>query len=86
MAYRLDIKRILSLNFFHDLPKIMLGCALAAIATDLFLIPNGLAAGGVTGLATIIQAVGASLKRFVQVVQVMFSRQLLNLLLLSRRR
>ena len=57
MAYRLDIKRILSLNFFHDLPKIMLGCALAAIATDLFLIPNGLAAGGVTGLATIIQAV-----------------------------
>ena len=33
---------------------------LAAIATDLFLIPNGLAAGGVTGLATIIQAVGAA--------------------------
>ena len=29
MAYRLDIKRILSMNFFHDLPKIMLGCALA---------------------------------------------------------
>lgn len=54
MAYRLDIKRILSMNFFHDLPKIMFGCALAAIATDLFLIPNGLAAGGVTGLATII--------------------------------
>lgn len=42
MAYRLDIKRILSMNFFHDLPKIMFGCALAAIATDLFLIPNGL--------------------------------------------
>ena len=60
MAYRLDIKRILSMNFFHDLPQIMLGCALAAIATDLFLIPNGLAAGGVTGLATIIQAVGAA--------------------------
>ena len=60
MAYRLDIKRILSMNFFRDLPQIMLGCALAAIATDLFLIPNGLAAGGVTGLATIIQAVGAS--------------------------
>ncbi|MFR7669439.1 MAG: YitT family protein [Collinsella sp.] len=55
MAYRLDIKRILSLNFFHDLPKIMLGCALAAIATDLFLIPNGLAAGGIAGLATIIR-------------------------------
>ena len=51
MAYRLDIKRILSLNFFHDLPKIMFGCALAAIATDLFLIPNGLAAGGVTRLS-----------------------------------
>ena len=60
MAYRLDIKRILSMNFFHDLPQIMFGCALAAIATDLFLIPNGLAAGGVTGLATIIQALGAA--------------------------
>lgn len=40
MAYRLDIKRILSMNFFHDLPQIMLGCALAAIATDLFLFPT----------------------------------------------
>lgn len=50
MAYRLDIKRILSMNFFHDLPQIMLGCALAAIATDLFLIPNGLAAGALRAL------------------------------------
>ena len=64
MAYRLDIKRILSMNFFHDLPQIMLGCALAAIATDLFLIPNGLAAGGVTGLATIIQAAHRVAYRF----------------------
>ena len=28
MAYRLDIKRILSMNFFHDLPQIMLGVCL----------------------------------------------------------
>ena len=60
MAYRLDIMRSLSRNFFHDLPKIMLGCALAAIATALLLITTGLAAGDDTGLDTIIQAVGAS--------------------------
>ena len=59
MAHRLDIKRIMQTNFFHDLPQVIAGCAIAALATDLFLIPNGLAAGGVTGLATIIQAVGA---------------------------
>lgn len=38
----------------RDLPAIMLGCAIAAFATDVFMIPNGLAAGGLTGLATII--------------------------------
>ena len=59
MAYRLDIKRIIQTNLFRDLPQVILGCAIAAFATDLFMIPNGLAAGGVTGLATIIQAVGA---------------------------
>lgn len=59
MAHRLDLKRILQTNFFRDLPQVIAGCAIAAFATDLFLIPNGLAAGGVTGLATIIQAVAA---------------------------
>lgn len=42
----------------HDLPAIMLGCAIAAFATDVFMIPNGLAAGGLTGLATIIAELG----------------------------
>lgn len=42
----------------HDLPVIMLGCAIAAFATDVFMIPNGLAAGGLTGLATIIAELG----------------------------
>ena len=42
----------------RDLPAIMLGCAIAAFATDVFMIPNGLAAGGLTGLATIIAELG----------------------------
>lgn len=58
MAYRMDIKRVLQSNFMHDLPVVIFGCAIAALATDMFMIPNGLAAGGVTGLATIIQKVG----------------------------
>lgn len=59
MAHRLDIKRIIQSNFLRDLPMIVLGCAIAAFATDMFMIPNGLAAGGVTGVATIIQELGA---------------------------
>ena len=59
MAHRLDIKRIIQSNFVRDLPMIVLGCAIAAFATDMFMIPNGLAAGGVTGVATIIQELGA---------------------------
>lgn len=42
----------------RDLPAIMFGCAIAAFATDVFMIPNGLAAGGLTGLATIIAELG----------------------------
>lgn len=59
MAHRLDIKRVIQSNFVRDLPMIVLGCAIAAFATDMFMIPNGLAAGGVTGVATIIQELGA---------------------------
>ena len=59
MTHRLDIKRIIQSNFVRDLPMIVLGCAIAAFATDMFMIPNGLAAGGVTGVATIIQELGA---------------------------
>lgn len=54
MARRIDINRIIQSQFMRDLPVIMLGCAIAAFATDAFMIPNGLAAGGLTGLATIL--------------------------------
>lgn len=58
MARRIDINRIIQSQFMRDLPAIMLGCAIAAFATDVFTIPNGLAAGGLTGLATIIAELG----------------------------
>lgn len=58
MARRIDINRIIQSQFMRDLPAIMLGCAIAAFATDVFMIPNGLAAGGLTGLATIIAELG----------------------------
>lgn len=58
MARRIDINRIIQSQFMNDLPVIMLGCAIAAFATDVFMIPNGLAAGGLTGLATIIAELG----------------------------
>lgn len=58
MARRIDINRIIQSQFLRDLPAIMLGCAIAAFATDVFMIPNGLAAGGLTGLATIIAELG----------------------------
>ncbi|MFR2951235.1 MAG: YitT family protein [Collinsella intestinalis] len=58
MARRIDINRSIQSQFMRDLPAIMLGCAIAAFATDVFMIPNGLAAGGLTGLATIIAELG----------------------------
>lgn len=58
MARRIDINRIIQSQFMRDLPAIMLGCAIAAFATDVFMIPNGLAAGGLTSLATIIAELG----------------------------
>ena len=58
MARRIDINRIIQSQFMRDLPAIMLGCAIAAFATDVFMIPNGLAAGGLTGLETIIAELG----------------------------
>lgn len=58
MARRIDINRIIQSQFMRDLPAIMLGCAIAAFATDVFMISNGLAAGGLTGLATIIAELG----------------------------
>ncbi|QWT18260.1 YitT family protein [Collinsella sp. zg1085] len=54
MRQHLDIERIIRSKFIRDLPLVVVGCAIAAFATDAFMIPNGLAAGGLTGLATII--------------------------------
>ncbi len=59
MARRVDFERLIRSNFVRDLPMVVVGCAIAAFATDTFMIPNGLAAGGVTGLATIVQEVAA---------------------------
>lgn len=50
---RIDISRIIQSRFVSDLPLIIVGCAIAGFATDAFMVPNGLAAGGLTGLATI---------------------------------
>lgn len=58
MAKRIDINRIIQSQFVRDLPVIILGCAIAALATDVFMIPNGIAAGGLTGAATIIAELG----------------------------
>ena len=48
------------MNFFHDLPHDHVWSAFGRHRDRPVLIPNGLAAGGVTGLATIIQALGAA--------------------------
>ena len=56
---RIDIDRIIKSRFIHDLPLIFAGCAIAAFATDAFMIPHGLAAGGLTGLATITSELAA---------------------------
>lgn len=58
MARRIDINRIIQSQFMRDLPLVIAGCAIAAFATDVFMVSNGLAAGGLTGLATIIAELG----------------------------
>lgn len=58
MGKRIDINRIIQSQFVRDLPVIVVGCAIAAFATDAFMVPNGLAAGGLTGLATIVAELG----------------------------
>ena len=42
---------------FKDTFFIVIGCAIFAVGLDVFEVPNGLAAGGITGLATVIRAV-----------------------------
>lgn len=58
MATR-GITKLIRSQFVRDLPLVILGCAIAALATDMFLIPHGLAAGGVTGIATILNELAA---------------------------
>lgn len=59
MARRIDIKQLMQSKFIRELPLVIFGCAAAALAIDMFMVPNGLAAGGVTGLATIVQELAA---------------------------
>lgn len=54
-----SISDLIRSQFVRDLPLVIFGCAIAALATDMFLIPHGLAAGGVTGIATIINELAA---------------------------
>ena len=54
-----DVQALIRSQFMRDLPLIFVGCAIAAFATDAFMIPNGLAAGGLTGLATITSELAA---------------------------
>lgn len=49
-------RRVLTESFL-----VILGSAIYALGVDIFEIPNGLAAGGLTGLATILSAVAAEL-------------------------
>ena len=58
MPKRIDIQGIIRSRFFRDLPLVAAGCAIAAFAVDMFMVPQGLAAGGLTGLATIIAELG----------------------------
>lgn len=59
MPSQIDIKQVFRSQAIKDLPLVVLGCAISALACDMFLIPNGLAAGGITGLATIVQELAA---------------------------
>ncbi|HOL18364.1 MAG TPA: YitT family protein, partial [Bacillota bacterium] len=46
-------KRIRWLSYLKDLPGIMLGSLILAVAMNMFLIPHQLAAGGFSGLGVI---------------------------------
>ncbi len=60
MARRTDARGTIQSQFIRDMPFIAAGCAIAAVGIDAFMVPNGLAAGGVTGLATIIAAIAST--------------------------
>lgn len=77
----LDVKRLIRSQFVHDLPLVTVGCAIGALAVDMFLAPNGLAAGGLTGLATILQELArrAGLSLPIGVQTIVFNAALLLL-------
>ena len=50
----IDVQKLAKSRFVRDLPIVTLGCAIGALGIDMFMVPNGLAAGGLTGLATIL--------------------------------
>lgn len=50
------LKRLLRKNIVRDVLVICLGCVIYAVGIDCFEIPNGIAAGGATGLAQVIQS------------------------------
>lgn len=56
---RLDMVKILQSQFLRDLPIIIVGCAIVGFSVSAFMVPNGLAAGGVTGLATIFSEIAS---------------------------
>lgn len=55
----ISVKDLIRSRFVRDLPLVVAGCAIAALAVDMFMVPNGLAAGGLTGLATITSELAA---------------------------
>ena len=59
VSKRIEIRKIIQSQLVRDIPMVMFGCAVAAFAVDMFMVPHGLAAGGLTGLATIFQELAA---------------------------
>lgn len=53
------MKQLMQSKFVRELPLVFVGCAIAALGLDAFMIPFDLAAGGVTGLATIVRELAA---------------------------
>lgn len=56
-----DKRNILKNEYIYAYSQIALGCVLGAIAYPLFLVPNHIAPGGLTGLATVINYIWSAL-------------------------
>lgn len=53
MKYRLAKRKLKIKNYITELFILAIGCAVMAVATSFFLLPNQLSSGGFTGIATI---------------------------------